>query len=141
MRLRALRVQVDIGLALGTISVGAAVRLLADQVPMDDATACDEVRYFKASPGQAIAYVVGKVQVEALLAQAKRRAGPAFDLDAFHLWLWRNGNVPLSLLAQELDETGPADLERRRGGSSGIGEGSLDVTHGVDHRPSEQPFR
>jgi hypothetical protein len=128
MRLRALRVQVDIGLALGTMTVPGAARFLADRVPMDEETACDEVRYFKSSPGQAIAYVVGKIQVEALMAQARHRAGPSFDLAAFHLWLWRNGNVPLSLLADEVEDIPGGRPPSASPARSAAGDGRLGHT-------------
>jgi hypothetical protein len=102
MRLRALRVEVDIRLALGEITLDQAAEYLRTTVPMDAETARDEAASFAATPGQAISYQVGKVQILRLLADARRQKGEAFDLRAFHDYVWKNGNVPLSLQRWEL---------------------------------------
>ncbi|WP_138732859.1 DUF885 family protein [Modestobacter excelsi] len=109
MRLRALRVVVDVQLALGELDIPAAAALLETAVPMDRQTALEEAAFFAATPGQAMTYQVGKTQVLALLADASRTDG--FSLRAFHDRLWREGNVPLSLQRWELlDDRG--DLDR-----------------------------
>lgn len=102
MRLRALRVEVDVKLALGTFTIPQAAEYLRASVPMDAVTARDEAAAFASSPGQAITYQIGKLQVQRLLAEAKRAQGEAFRLRAFHDFLYKNGNVPLSLLRWEL---------------------------------------
>jgi uncharacterized protein (DUF885 family) len=100
MRLRALRVVVDVQLALGELDVPAAAGLLEREVPMDRGTALEEAAFFAATPGQAMTYQVGKTQVLALLADASRTEG--FSLRAFHDRLWREGNVPFALQRWEL---------------------------------------
>jgi hypothetical protein len=102
MRLRAVRVEVDIRLAVGELSVQEAADLLETRVPMDRATAWEEAAFFAGNPGQGSSYTVGKLQIMRLLAAARIAAGPAFDLRTFHDWLWANGNVPLALLQWEL---------------------------------------
>jgi hypothetical protein len=97
MRLRALRVEVDVKLALGQFTVDQAAEYLEKSVPMDRATARSEAAFFASHPGQAISYLVGKLQVLGLLADAQRAQGEKFDLRAIHDFLWKNGNVPLSL--------------------------------------------
>ena len=37
-----------------------------------------------------------------MLADARRAQGDGFSLRAFHDFVWKNGNVPLSLLRWEL---------------------------------------
>jgi uncharacterized protein (DUF885 family) len=101
-RLRALRVEVDVGLALGTLSIADAAEQLAVRVPMDRETALDEAAFFASAPGQAISYQIGKLQIVSLLAAARAAQGDAFTLRAFHDFLWKNGNVPLSLQRWEL---------------------------------------
>jgi Bacterial protein of unknown function (DUF885) len=101
-RLRALRVEVDVRLALGTFSIDQAADYLRAAVPMDAATARSEAAAFAAAPGFAIGYQVGKLQIVQLLAEARLRQGKGFDLRAFHDWVWRNGNVPLALQRWEL---------------------------------------
>lgn len=102
LRLRALRVEVDVRLATGDLDIDAAAALLAETVPMDVATAAEEAAFFAATPGQALTYQIGKLQIVRLVSDAARVRGDAFRLRALHDELWRNGNVPLSLLRWEL---------------------------------------
>ena len=97
MRLRALRVEVDVKLALGEFTIFEATEYLENTVPMDHPTAVQEAAFFAASPGQAICYQIGKLQILKFLAAARRMHGDAFHLRVFHDFIWKNGNVPLSL--------------------------------------------
>src|SRR5271157_2100327 len=97
MRLRALRVEVDVKLALGWFTIGQAADYLAQHVPMDKKSAEAEAALFATEPGQAISYQVGKGQILHFLAHAKLAQGDKFSLRAFHDFLWKNGNVPISL--------------------------------------------
>jgi uncharacterized protein (DUF885 family) len=85
---------------------------------MDRETALQEAAFFASDPGQAISYLVGKLQIVKLLADARQQQGDTFDLRVFHDFLWKNGNVPLSLLRWELlgdkEEIGRVDAARRR---------------------------
>lgn len=102
MRLRALRVEVDVKLALGEFTLLQAADYLEHTVPMDRTTALEEAAMFASTPGQAISYQVGKIQINQLLADDRRQQGSAFSLLRFHDSLWGNGNVPLSLQRWEL---------------------------------------
>ena len=102
MRLRALRVEVDVRLALGEITVAEAADYLAKTVPMDPSSAREEAGRFAASPGQGISYQIGKLQILRLLADARRIQGEKFSLRAFHDFLWKNGNVPIALQRWEM---------------------------------------
>jgi len=96
-RLRALRVEVDVNLALGQFTLEEAAGYLQRTVPMDAGTAHAEAAFFAAGPGQAISYLIGKVQIIGMLADARRQKGEAFSLRAFHDYVWLNGNVPIAL--------------------------------------------
>jgi uncharacterized protein (DUF885 family) len=102
MRLRALRVVVDVQLALGELDIEGAAAVLENSVPMDRETARSEAAFFASTPGQAMTYQVGKTQILALLADAVLAQGDAFDLQAFHDRLWLEGNVPIALQRYEL---------------------------------------
>jgi uncharacterized protein (DUF885 family) len=102
MRLRALRVEVDVKLALGEFSIAQAADYLARTVPMDRKTAEEEAADFSAAPGLAIDYEIGKLQIERMLADQRLQLGDKFNLRDFHDYVWRNGNVPLSLQRWEL---------------------------------------
>jgi len=102
MRLRALRVEVDVKLALGEFTLDQAALYLQRTVPMDAATAHDEAASFASTPGQAISYQIGKIQITELLADARRAQGADFSLLRFNDFVWNNGNVPLALQRWEL---------------------------------------
>ncbi len=97
MRLRALRVEVDVKLALGEFSMEQAAEYMHRTVPMDLQTARGEVALFATSPGQAISYQIGKTQIMDFLAEARRQKGEGFRLREFHDFVWVNGNVPIAL--------------------------------------------
>jgi len=100
-RLRALRVEVDVKLALGQLNNEEASAYLAKTVPMSPKTAQSEGAAFATQPGQAISYLTGKVQITKFLADARLRAGEKFDIRAFNDFVWRNGNVPIELQRAE----------------------------------------
>jgi len=97
MRLRALRVEVDVKLALGQFTLEQAAKYLQEKVPMDEQTARQEAIAFATGPGQAIDYQIGKLQIIKFLAEARIKQGDQFNLRAFHDFVWKNGNVPISL--------------------------------------------
>lgn len=97
MRLRALRVEVDVKLALGQFTLEQAAKYLQEKVPMDEQTARQEAIAFSTAPGQAITYQIGKLQILKFLADARLQQGEKFNLHAFHDFLWKNGNVPIAL--------------------------------------------
>jgi uncharacterized protein (DUF885 family) len=96
MRLRALRVEVDVKLALGEFTLDQAAKYLQQKVPMDEETARQEATAFSTGPGQAITYQIGKLQIMKFLAEARRQQGEKFNLRAFHDFVWKNGNVPIA---------------------------------------------
>jgi uncharacterized protein (DUF885 family) len=104
MRLRALRVEVDVKLALGEFTLQQGADYLARTVPMDRATALDEASAFASTPGQGISYQIGKLQITQLLSQGKD-----FSILQFNNFVWNNGNVPISLQRWELLQD-PSDV-------------------------------
>jgi Bacterial protein of unknown function (DUF885) len=102
MRLRALRVEVDVKLALGEFTISQAADYLARTVPLDRKTAEGEAADFSTAPGLAIDYEIGKLQIERMLADRRIQLGDKFNLRDFHDYVWSNGNVPLSLQRWEL---------------------------------------
>jgi hypothetical protein len=101
MRLRALRVEVDVKLAIGEFTIDQAADYLEKIVPVDRGTARQEAVFFASSPGQAITYQIGKLQIMKFLADARLNQKEQFNLRAFHDYLWKNGNAPIVLLRWE----------------------------------------
>lgn len=114
-RLRTLRVEVDVKLALGEFTIQDAAHYLETMVPMDAETALEEAASFAATPGQAITYETGKLQILAFLADARLQQRDRFSLRAFHDYVWKNGNVPIALQRWEL--LGLDDELKRLGGA------------------------
>jgi uncharacterized protein (DUF885 family) len=97
MRLRALRVEVDVKLALGEFTLEQAAKYLQEKVPMDEQTARQEAIAFSTNPGGAMTYQIGKLQILKFLADARIQQGDKFNLRTFHDFVWKNGNVPIAL--------------------------------------------
>ena len=97
MRLRALRVEVDVKLATGEFTIEEAGEYLTETVPMDRTTAEQEAAFFASTPGQAITYQIGKSQIIKFMSDARAALGSAFSLRDFHDFVWVNGNVPIAL--------------------------------------------
>ena len=110
MRLRAARVVADVKLALGQFTVKQAAEYLQKTVPMDEITARAEAAFFASTPGQAISYQIGKLQLMQFLSDARRDQGAKFNLKSFHDFVWKNGNVPIALQRWEYVGVKPEGL-------------------------------
>ena len=110
LRLRALRVIVDVKMALGEMTASEAAAALMT-VPMDRRTASEEADDFFAAPTGGIVYQIGKMQIERLLGERRLQLGADFDLLRFHDDLVSAAWVPLELTRWEM--TGNGELARR----------------------------
>jgi hypothetical protein len=101
LRLRALRVIVDVKMALGEMSAqeGAAALMT---VPMDARTASEEADDFFAAPTGGTVYQIGKMQIERLLGERQRQLGAQFNLRQFHDDVVNAAWVPLELTRWEM---------------------------------------
>lgn len=97
MKLRALRVVIDVSLAIGVLDIESATRYLVEKVPMDEVSAREEAVFFASCPGQGISYQIGKTQIIKLFADLLRVDHESVNLQWFHDHLWANGNLPLAL--------------------------------------------
>ena len=101
MRLRAVRVIVDVKLALGIFTPEQAVDFLERNVRMDATDARAEVGEMGELPGQKTSYQTGKLQIMQMLQDARVNQGDKFSVESFHNYVWLNGNVPIALLRWE----------------------------------------
>ncbi|HEX3471889.1 MAG TPA: DUF885 family protein [Silvibacterium sp.] len=69
---------------------------------MDRRTALGEAAMFSSTPGQAISYQIGKLQIMQLLSDARLKQGASFSTLKFNDFVWNNGNVPIALQRWEL---------------------------------------
>lgn len=95
---RACRLVVDTGMhALGW-SRDRAVGFMRDNTALSESNIANEVDRYIAWPGQATAYMIGRLRIRSLRDQARDRLGPAFDLRAFHDLVLSSGPLPLDTL-------------------------------------------
>ncbi len=110
--MRAVRLVVDTGLHAFGWSRERAVAYAVDHVPMPPEFMAAEVDRYIVMPGQALAYLTGKLEIERLRDDARRRLGPAFSLAGFHAAVLDHGSLPMPTLARGiaawLDEQAPA---------------------------------
>jgi uncharacterized protein (DUF885 family) len=64
----------------------------------------NEVDRYVADPGQALAYMVGRLELARLRELAQARLGGRFDPRSFHDLVLGTGGVPLTVLAEVVDE-------------------------------------
>jgi uncharacterized protein (DUF885 family) len=96
--LRAVRLVVDTGLhAFGWSRQRAFEAMLAAGIHPTDA-GIETDRYI-ANPGQALAYMMGRREIERLRGERTAREGDAFDIRRFHDDVLRHGKLPLRILA------------------------------------------
>ncbi len=102
--LRANRLVIDTGLHAYGWSVERSVRFMMRHSSMTRDQATAEVERYVAYPGQALAYKVGELKILELREHAKQALGSNFDLKGFHDAVLLEGSVPLSILAQNIDD-------------------------------------
>jgi uncharacterized protein (DUF885 family) len=110
--LRAARLVVDPGIhALGW-SRQQAIDYMVAHTAQSRAFVESEVDRYIITPGQATAYMIGRIEIERLRAEAEQRLGKRFDIRAFHDRVLEDGSVPLGLLR--------ANIERWLAGQTGV---------------------
>ena len=107
--LRAGRLVVDTGIHAMGWSRSRAISFLADHSPMSLHEIEEEIDRYIAAPGQALSYMLGRLEIESLRAQAEARLGEAFDIKRFHRTVLGNGAIPLSTLRSIVEEWLGAD--------------------------------
>lgn len=96
--LRACRLVVDTGIhALGWGRQQAIDYMLANS-PMTERIVRPEIDRYICSPGQATAYMIGRLEIQRMRREAEQRQGASFDVRAFHSAVLDSGALPLGVL-------------------------------------------
>jgi uncharacterized protein (DUF885 family) len=99
---RAGRLVVDTGLhALGWTREQAIDYLVRISPQPREAVAAEVDRYI-IMPGQATAYMLGRLEIQAAREDAQKAMGDRFDLKAFHDRVLEDGGVPLAYLREKI---------------------------------------
>jgi uncharacterized protein (DUF885 family) len=101
---RACRLVVDTGLHAKGWTREQGVKFFVDVNGSNPEEVASEVDRYCSWPGQACGYKVGHSEINRQRDKAKADLGPKFDLKAFDDTLVLGGNVPLDVLARNVDE-------------------------------------
>ncbi|HEV3014433.1 MAG TPA: DUF885 domain-containing protein [Actinomycetota bacterium] len=102
---RACRLVVDTGLHQLGWSRDQAVDYMLANSALTRTNVENEVDRYVAMPGQALAYMVGRLELVRLRERAQARLGGRWSLQSFHDQVLGTGGVPLSVLAESVDGT------------------------------------
>jgi uncharacterized protein (DUF885 family) len=102
--LRAARLVVDPGLAVLGWSRQRAIEYMLEHTMLSSGNVESEVDRYIADPGQATAYMVGRLEIERLRQAAEAQLGEGFDIREFHDRVLESGSVPLPLLRAHIQE-------------------------------------
>lgn len=101
---RAVRLVVDTGLHHKRWTREQAITYMQDTTGMPETEVVAEIERYIVMPGQACAYMVGKLKILELRAKAQAALGERFDEKGFHDVVLRNGAVPLAILERLVDD-------------------------------------
>ena len=101
---RACRLVVDTGLHAKGWTREEGVRFFVDVNGSNPLEVASEVDRYCAWPGQACGYKVGHSEINRQRQRAQAALGTRYDLRAFNDTVVRGGNVPLDVLARNVDE-------------------------------------
>jgi uncharacterized protein (DUF885 family) len=96
--MRAGRLVVDTGMHAKGWSREQAVAYLRENTPMAELDILNEVDRYIAYPGQALAYMVGRLEIQRMRQAAEQSMAGRFDIRAFHDQVLGNGALPLAVL-------------------------------------------
>ena len=102
--MRACRLVVDTGMHGLGWSRQQALEFFTGHVPMPEAFLANEIDRYIIWPGQALAYLTGKLEIARLRDEAQRALGPGFDLTQFHAAVLDHGSLPMPVLERVVRE-------------------------------------
>ena len=108
---RACRLVVDTGIHAKQWSREQAIDYLIENTPNPENDAVKAIERYIAMPGQATAYMIGKLKIMELREQAQQQLGENFDWRGFHDEILKDGPVPLSILEEKLNSWTASQLK------------------------------
>jgi uncharacterized protein (DUF885 family) len=102
--MRACRLVVDTGMhALGW-SRRQAIEYMLHNSPMRESHITAEIDRYVVNPGQALAYMIGRLEIQRIRAAAEARLGDRFEIKAFHDTVLGSGSMPLPTLDRHVND-------------------------------------
>ena len=100
---RAARLVVDTGIHHKRWSRERAIQYLTDNTPNPPGDIEKAIERYIVYPGQATAYMIGKLKIMELRDRAQTALGDDFDIRAFHDVILKTGPVPLAIMEENVD--------------------------------------
>ena len=100
---RACRLVVDTGIHHKRWSRERAIQYLTDNTPNPPGDIERAIERYVVYPGQATAYMIGKLKIMELRDGAQTALGDDFDIRAFHDVILKSGPVPLAIMEENVD--------------------------------------
>ena len=100
---RAIRLVVDSGLHYKRWSRETAIKYVEDNSADAPGGIVKAIERYIIYPGQATAYMVGRLKISELRDKAQRALGKKFDIRGFHDTVLKSGPVPLDVLEEQVD--------------------------------------
>lgn len=102
--LRAGRLVVDTGIHAKGWTRQQAIDFFAENSPQNLGGIAEEVDRYIGLPGQALAYMIGRLEIVRMRAEAEETMGDRFDIKGFHDTVLCSGLVPLGTLDRMVKE-------------------------------------
>ena len=100
---RACRLVVDTGIHDKRWSREEAIQYLTDNTPNPEGDIRKAIERYIVYPGQATAYMIGKLKILELRSRAQDALGDKFTMGGFHDVVLKSGPVPLDILEERVD--------------------------------------
>lgn len=100
---RAARLVVDTGIHHKRWSREEAIQYLTDNTPNPEGDIRKAIERYIVYPGQATAYMIGKLKILELRERAQKDLGDKFTMGGFHDVVLNSGPVPLDILEERVD--------------------------------------
>ena len=75
-----------------------AVDYMTENSPMRVSHISAEIDRYAVTPGQALAYMIGRLEIQRMRREAEERLGDRFDIKGFHDAVLGSGLMPLPIL-------------------------------------------
>ncbi len=100
---RAIRLVVDTGIHHKKWTRAQAIKYVEDNSADAPGGIVKAIERYIVFPGQATAYMIGRLKISELRDRARNTLGERFDVRAFHDIILKDGPVPLDVLEEQVD--------------------------------------